>query len=552
MTSEKIYMDTPSNADRYASFVEMRTASVSSPESMSGIHAENLMIQCDEASKIHDSILRTLIATLTGGWNNKILLTSNGTRNSGVFYDTHMDDKAGIWSKFKCSSIDSPFTSKESILESKLKYGEDSEIYRIDVLGEFPKNGTDAFLPFSEVADAFDRDVSPNGEIELGVDVARFGDDKTVIFWRHGFKVYPPIFKGKTSVDEVVDMVKELVTKIRIQTKCEDKIRVKVDDTGLGAGVTDYLKKDRLHNIEVIPCNFGGKGNEKYANEASVMWGTIRENLKQLSLPNEQECDNVQVVKYLREELVSRRADYGTGKIKLESKDIFKREFGRSPDFADALVLCFAQKKTQRNFLTQFDALSKDFVVPRHEYLGGMDQYISVHYSNTRVSSTIWCHYGNGTIYITRDSVTDDNVARVSSEIRNNGEARKIIGNHRVFGKGSDDIRSQMSKMGVRIRENHRYDELGALELLNYIVAEKRIKISENCRDTIRQLDNWNADVKASQLETEFGLCYAILNIVSELKEHIAPKPIRQEVRKEYTNKSTLQNIDSHVGAYLW
>lgn len=556
MTSEKLYVDTEQIDGSYGSYIEMRTATKGAPEAMAGIHSPNLLLMADEASCVDDEILRVLQQTLTSGENNKMIMTSNGTRNSGFFYDSHMDDPANIWTKYRFSAEDSPFTSKESILDAELKYGRDSNLFLVDVLGKFATADPDSFFNASDVFAAFDRDVNPIGtdEIEIGVDVARFGNDKTVIFWRHGFKVFPPVERGKTSTVEVTQMVYDLVIKIRLQTGYKDSIRVKVDDTGVGGGVTDLLELDRDHGLDIVPCNFGGKGDDIYANEASVMWGTVRDSISMISLPSEDECENYTHAKNLREELTARRVDYGSGKVKIEPKGNFKKEFGRSPDYADALVLCFARKKNQRSFLTEFDHLSDQFVTKSMNYMGNLDHYVSVHYTSDRQASVVWAYWGNGTLYIVNESVTDDSVARVASEIQNKSpiEPKKILGNDRCFGSTTQDIRAQLRKYRVRMRENFKYDELGALELLNQLVSTKSIKLIKDCQNTIHQMDRWNSDTKRAQAEKDFGLCYAILNIVSELKNKISPAVRPQVSRTPYSGAAEQADKPTFNKALLW
>lgn len=557
VTSERVYVDTEIIEGSVPSQIEMRTAVKGNPESMAGLHEKNMLLCADEASNVPDEILHNLVSTLTSGDNNKMLMCSNPTRNTGIFRDSHLDDPIDKWTKFKFSSEDSPFTSKQNILESEMKYGRDSNSFKIDVTGDFPDSDPDTFLDISEVYAAFDREVTPRAtdEIEIGVDVARFGDDNTCLFWRHGMKVHPPIFKGRTSGDEVVSMVYELVSQIRATTGYKESIRVKVDSTGLGGTVCDFLKLDRKHDIDVIECNFGERASsERYANLVSEMWGTLKDVIGMVSLPGEGECDNRLTVKALREELSARRVDYGTGKVKIEPKAVFKKEFGRSPDFADALVLCFARKKSQRTFLSDFDHLSKNYVINNMTYLNGLDHYISLHYTTDRQVSAVWAYWGNGTLYITNEMITDDNVARVASQINNgsNVAPKKILGNARCFGNPSQDIKAQLRRFKVRLRDNYRYDELGALELLNQLVHTKSIKLLNKCNSTISQLDKWNSDVKKAEAERDYGLCYAILNIVSELKDKINPKRTPMERRSPYSSSTQQQQQQLYNKALTW
>lgn len=548
ITSEKIYINVKDHCgDRFAPFIEMRTAAKGSPESLQGIHTENLLILIDEASLVDVNNFRALVDTLTGGPNNKVVATSNGTRNSGEFYDTQMNDVAGLWTKLKWSALDSPFTSKEQIRESEIKYGVDSDPYRINVLGLFPKSDPDSFLSYHDIVCAFDREVKGEGEIAIGVDVARFGDDKTVLFWRWGYKVYPPIYKGKTSMPEVVQMVFDLVTEIRGKTDYKNKIRVKVDDGGLGGSVTDYLELDRIHGIEVVPCNFGGKGNERYQDEATMMWASLRDVIDKVSLPNADEVKEEYIVNAMKEELSARRVKYDTGRAKIESKSVFKAEAGRSPDFADALVLCFFDKVARRSFLTSFDSQSKETVVDADMGYHGAEHYVSVFYSSTRLASIVWVYWSNGQLFIKNNLVTDDNIGRVAEYIRMRSATKpiKILGNDRCFGSNTEDISGQFRKQGIILRENYSFNELGAIELLNYIVANGNIKIARNCTDTIGQLNRWSVDLKSKELEENHGLCYAILNVVSLLKNKIKPQARVQIGYVPYgSTQTTLSSID--------
>ena len=103
------------------------------------------------------------------------------------------------------------------------------------------------------------------------------------------------------------------------------------------------------------------------------------------------------------------------------------------------------------------------------------------------------------------------------------------------------------------MRENYKYDELGALELLNQLVSTKSIKLVKHCRNTISQLDKWNADVTKSVAEKDFGLCYALLNVVSELKDEIKPKggPTPQ-MRSPYSSSIEQSNKPLYNKALLW
>ncbi|MCP5006621.1 MAG: hypothetical protein GY941_22165 [Planctomycetes bacterium] len=556
MTSERIYLKEDPSGN---SFIELRTASKESPENMSGLHSPNMLFLADESSMIDPEVFRTLLNTMTFP-NNKMLAISNPTRNSGFFYDIFHDDPRGMWQKRTISCIDSPFTSSEQINEMKLKWGEDSDIFKIDVLGEFPSADPNSFITATAIEEAMGRQVLGTYDIQVGVDVARYGSDKTVLFWREGNLVHEPTVASNTSIPDVVNLTIDLVKEIRAKTRFEGKIKVKVDDNGLGGGATDYLELDRENNMEVYPCNFGGKGNDQYGNEASIMWGNLRDKMGEIQLPNYRDCSKPQVIRLLREELAARRADYDTGKIKIESKKVFKRDYGRSPDFADALVLCFFEPRAKHNVVRDFDPLDTNVIPRKPSYLNGYDIYGSLYYTADRHIAFVKAYWGNGQLIITSEYAGNDNIGIVASHILNCSPTgyRRLIGNDKCFVKQTSmDIRGQLRRAGVgRIRHDKGYNDLGAMELLNHLYDNKCIKILEQCDRSVNQLYQWNLeDHTNAELGRDFGLCYAILGIVYHLKDQIKPRTITRQHRVAYEEKQdnlTLDNMRrAHVNSFL-
>lgn len=185
------------------------------------------------------------------------------------------------------------------------------------------KQGQYAVMSRVAVREAMDRDVEPEGAIEIGVDVARFGADKTVMYKRRGLKV--------------IDM-KEFIGQDTMRTALEawdltgrDRfVKIKVDDTGLGGGVTDRLRE---WGANVIPINFNGTpvNKNKYTSIADEMWFEFP--LEEADIPDDYE---------LMQELSGRQYSYDNkGRKKIEQKENVRKSIGRSPDKADALLLCY-------------------------------------------------------------------------------------------------------------------------------------------------------------------------------------------------------------------
>ena len=138
-------------------FISCRTSRAETPEALQGVHSENVMLLCDEASGIPESVFESAGGSMSGD-NATTILLGNPTRSSGFFFDTHHRMADSWWTR-KVSCIDSPRVSKEYIEEMKIRYGEESNAYRVRVLGEFPASEDDTVIPLSLVVDAQNRDI---------------------------------------------------------------------------------------------------------------------------------------------------------------------------------------------------------------------------------------------------------------------------------------------------------------------------------------------------------------------------------------------------------
>lgn len=322
------------------------------PENIQGFHEDNMLFIIDEASGVEDNILEAVLGTLSGD-NNKLLMCANPTRLSGVFFDSHTKDR----SRYKVhhvNSEESKRTNKENIKALKAKYGEDSNVVRVRVYGEFPKQEDDVFVPLSIVEGAIANDMEVEDTpsiIEIGVDVARHGDDDTVIAPKVGAVIRPLITKHGQDLMRTVGDVMQLCYKLRDEFPDYDGfIYVKIDDTGLGGGVTDRLKEIKrelgLEWLIVVPVNAGAKlpkGAAKYyGNFTTYMWAKSRDLMyeKQVQLPNDEEL--VAQFSCRKYHMVS------IGKQRLESKEEMKKRGISSPDRADAVSLACLPIKTRK------------------------------------------------------------------------------------------------------------------------------------------------------------------------------------------------------------
>lgn len=308
-------------------------------ENMLGLHADNLLIVCDEAPGIKDDILEVLLGTISGE-DNKIIFIGNPTKNSGIFYDSHHSLKK-LFNCIHISAEDVLRTDKEQHKMIKTKYGEDSNVVRVLIKGEFPIDEDDTFFKTGTIMQAMERQSKLYDDehiIDIGIDVARFGADKSVITYAVDESVnIHKIYNNKATTEtagEAINLVKNLHSQYPTTI-----IAIKIDDTGVGGGVTDMLKEwKKLNNaawLMIKPITFGKRIKHKYYYDSTTyMASEVRRLVDEdlVSLPYDAD---------LLGQLTCRKY-YMTsnGKIKLESKDEMKDRGLSSPDIADSIFLC--------------------------------------------------------------------------------------------------------------------------------------------------------------------------------------------------------------------
>lgn len=330
-------------------FAAARTATKS--ENMQGFHEKNMLFIVDEASGVADPIMEAILGTLSGE-NNKLLLCGNPTRTSGTFFEAFNTDRA-MYQCYTVSSIDSPRTNKQNIESLIKKYGADSNVVRVRVFGEFPKQEDDVFIMLSLVEHCGSKIYElPEDKgmpyIIFGVDVARFGDDETVIYRNTKGKLKLAVHrKGQDLMATVGDIVSQYKKVMREFPDYQGRIYVNIDDTGLGGGVTDRLKEvkreQQLYRLFIVPINAaekieidtkeGKEAAEYYNNLTTHMWAVLRELMERKQIEIEEEADTFAQLSVRKYFMAS------NGKLELESKKEMKKRGVSSPDRADAAAL---------------------------------------------------------------------------------------------------------------------------------------------------------------------------------------------------------------------
>lgn len=300
-------------------------------EAFAGLHATHVLTIYDEASGIPDKIWEVSEGAMTTPraiWLN----FGNPTRNTGRFVACHTTDRKR-WNSRKVDSRTCKMTNKKEINEWVETYGEDSDFIRVRVRGEFPRAGNMQFVP-SDVVDycmALDMPLEAYlySPVVIGVDVARYGDDKSVICIRQGRKVHE--FRKFRELN-TMQLALEVVVAIREYTPGI----VFVDGVGVGAGVVDRL---RQLGYEIFEVNAGVKAQDEelYYNKRVEMWDRMRADMRRgLDMPYDQD---------VRAALIG--VEYGFDdkeRMRLERKKDMKKRGLDSPDEGDALAYTYAEE----------------------------------------------------------------------------------------------------------------------------------------------------------------------------------------------------------------
>jgi hypothetical protein len=323
---------------------DARTSRKEKTESFAGQHAPTgtSFYIFDEASGLDKSLFEVREGGTSSG-EPMIFDFGNGTRNSGGFFE---NCKGRESSRYVTRSIDSRsvyITNKETIRENQEIWGEDSDRFKVRWRGLFPDSSTVQFLPSDEVEAAMARMPveDPLAPIVIGVDVARFGNDSTVLYARKGSdaRSFEPRVFSKLPVNVTIEKTTAFYN--YFAGLGQRPAMIFVDETGVGGGVVDGLA---ALGYPVTGVNFGSvpQDAKKYRFRGDEMWGRLSEALPRLSLPSRDTEDGER----LFEDLTQREYSFTIAgeKINLESKTEMKKRGLRSPDIADALVLTFANE----------------------------------------------------------------------------------------------------------------------------------------------------------------------------------------------------------------
>jgi phage terminase large subunit len=306
-------------------------------KTLSGYHSKFVLFEIDESGAIPMTVARAGEQALSNCVFGKLLQAGNPISLEGMLYAA-ATTYAHLWTVIRITGDpDDPKRSPRIDLEWARRqietYGRDNPWVMSYILGKFPPSSLNSLLGPEDVQAAMSRDVPSEAytwaQCRLGVDVARYGDDRTVIFARQGKRAFEPVVM-RHARDSAVST--DIATMVLAQQQIRHAQAIIMDATGgWAAGASDVLKatgKDAV-NVQFHKPSF----DQRYKNRRAEMWFAMAEWVKAGGgLPKIQE---------LIAELSTPTYTFVNGKFQLEPKEQVKERMGRSPDLADALALTF-------------------------------------------------------------------------------------------------------------------------------------------------------------------------------------------------------------------
>jgi hypothetical protein len=314
------------------SFAAARTARREQPEAFQGFHCEHMLFIADEASGIDDAIFEVGTGAMSTQ-GAKTVLAGNPTRNSGYFFDAFHRLRSRWWT---CRVSSEDVVRARGHIEDVIgTYGPESNAYRVRVLGEFPESMDEAVIPLEWIEAAIAREVEPTISFRpvWGLDVARFGDDRTALARRRGNAMPEPVtwWRGKDTMQTAGLVMDEW----RAAPESDRPSEILVDAIGIGAGVVDRLFELGLPARGVNVAEQPAAG-DRFARLRDELWWRAREWFAA------RDCRIASDSALVAELSAPSFAFTSSGRLLIESKDDLKARGLASPDLADAFVLTFA------------------------------------------------------------------------------------------------------------------------------------------------------------------------------------------------------------------
>lgn len=322
-------------------------ASDQQADTLAGFHADYLLFILDEAGGIPDAVMAAAEAGLASGIETRLIIAGNPTHLEGPLYRATTLERT-LWFLLEITAdpddpLRTPRVSVEWARQQIQKYGRDNPWVLVNVFGKFPPSSLNSLLGPDDVRDAMkrhytERDYGHAARI-LGVDVAREGEDRSVIFPRQGIVLFPPTILRNANTLQGAGAVARKWNDWNADAAF-------VDNTGgFGGGWIDQLG---ALGFTAQPVHYAGRPNDaRYVNKRAEMWFEFAQWVKEGGAIPPIDAQGLPIDEIVAE-LTTPTYFFKGDKFQIEDKDQIKERLGRSPDLADAAIQTFAQPVAPR------------------------------------------------------------------------------------------------------------------------------------------------------------------------------------------------------------
>lgn len=321
---------------------------------LQGFHAEGgVLAVIDEAAGVPEWAIQAFEACATSS-DSRVVKIGNPTCSADHRFarDCRMADEPGVRRTIRVSSLDTPnvvkgrevvrgLATREWVDDMAAKYGRESVLYGVRVLGKFPPASATGLIGYDVLEASRLRSVGyepPASAVKrLGCDVARYGEDATEVYVAQGGHAWQPHGGRNIRGADGASVAKQLA----LLAKENGCVSIAVDVGGVGAGVIDSLydlqaRGEMSPDVEIHANDFGARATDptQHADRRTELWHRLRDWLREGGAIDPDEI--------LEEELLAPSYKWVGQAVRLEAKPDIKKRLGRSPDRADALALAVA------------------------------------------------------------------------------------------------------------------------------------------------------------------------------------------------------------------
>jgi len=348
------------------------------PEQIQGFHSLNVFVIVDEASGVSEKMIEAINGLMATGQFVRILYIGNPTRPAGEFYEA-FHRFSGLYHTIHVSAFDTPnlapvkdefdaaqtkaeklailraaplivpyLTNPSWVADMMERYGEDSQVWQVRVEGDFPSEAPDQLVPlhlieaaenrWDKLADT-DRWWYEKNEarlpVELGCDIARYGDSETVFCPRSGDIEAPLEIRMKQDTMETSGQVITQGRRLKAQV-------IRIDADGLGAGVFDRLKELQIPGIQEFHGGHKANDPEMFYNRRSECYWALRQRYEDGAIAVQRDPVKSAQLSTIKYKTTSR------GQTAIETKEEMRARGVASPDRADAEMMAFSSALKKR------------------------------------------------------------------------------------------------------------------------------------------------------------------------------------------------------------